>query len=45
MAVHEQHLGHIDRHDELVSKAERQHRGGADLVNEIRPEPDSLARR
>ena len=31
-----------DRHDELVCEAERQHRGGAHLIREIRPEPDCV---
>jgi hypothetical protein len=42
MAVHGQPLRYFDRHDELVSEAERQHRGSSDFIRQFRPEPDPL---
>ena len=42
MTVHGQQLRRFDRHDELVSEAERQHRGSSDFVRQFRPEHDPL---
>ncbi len=42
MTVYGQQLRHVDRHDELVSEAEWQYRGGSHLIRQFRPKPDLL---
>jgi hypothetical protein len=42
MTVHGQQLRHFDRHEELVSEAERQYRGCSGFIRQFRPEPDPL---
>jgi hypothetical protein len=42
MTVHGQQPRRVNRHDELVSEAERQHQGSRGFIRQFRPEPDPL---
>jgi len=42
MTVHGQQPRRVNRHDELVGEAERQHRGSGHLIRQFRPKPDLL---